>query len=52
MRPGGSVLTDNATTHRAELAEFVAYVRGLPGAASTEIPVGNGVEWTIKLPSA
>jgi predicted O-methyltransferase YrrM len=52
VRPGGSVLTDNATTHRAELADFVAYVRALPGAASAEVPVGNGVEWTIKLPRA
>lgn len=51
LRPGGCVLTDNIKTHRAELAQFVAHVRGLPGASSTEIPVGNGVEWTIRLPS-
>jgi predicted O-methyltransferase YrrM len=51
LRPGGSVLTDNATTHRAELAEFVAHVRGLADAASVEIAVGNGIEWTVKLPS-
>ena len=49
VRPGGSVITDNATTHKAELADFVGYVRGLAGAASTEIPVGNGIEWTVKL---
>lgn len=49
IRPGGSVLTDNATTHKEELADFVAYVRGLGGATSTEIPVGNGIEWTVKL---
>lgn len=49
VRPGGSVLTDNATTHKEELADFVAYVRSLNGAASTEIPVGNGIEWTVKV---
>ena len=49
IRAGGSVFTDNVATHRAELAGYVGYVRGLDGASSTEIPVGNGVEWTIKL---
>jgi predicted O-methyltransferase YrrM len=51
LRPGGAVLTDNATTHRAELAEFVSHVRGMPDAASVEVAVGNGLEWTVKLPS-
>jgi predicted O-methyltransferase YrrM len=48
LRVGGSVITDNATTHRAELAEFVRYVRARPDASSTEVAVGNGIEWTIK----
>lgn len=48
VRPGGSVLTDNATTHRQELASFVEHVRGRPDAHSVEIAVGNGLEWTIK----
>jgi hypothetical protein len=48
-RPGGSVLTDNAVTHRAELAEFVRHVRSLPDATSTEIAVGNGLEWTTRV---
>jgi len=51
VRPGGSVLTDNATTHREELADFVGHVRSLPGASSIEVAVGNGVEWTLKLPT-
>ncbi len=46
---GGSVITDNATTHRDELSEFVAYVRGREDASSIEVAVGNGIEWTIKL---
>jgi predicted O-methyltransferase YrrM len=47
-RVGGSVIVDNATTHRAELADFVRYVRSRPDATSAEVPVGNGIEWTIK----
>lgn len=48
LRPGGAVLTDNATTHRADLADFVEHLRGLPDASSVEVAVGNGIEWTIK----
>lgn len=50
VRPGGSVLTDNVTTHRQELAEFVSFVRGRGDASSVETPIGNGLEWTVKLP--
>jgi predicted O-methyltransferase YrrM len=50
IRPGGSILTDNATTHRTELADFIHHLRSLPNATSVEIPVGNGIEWTIKRP--
>jgi len=49
LRVGGSIFTDNVTTHREELAGYVAYVRSRGDASSTEIPVGNGVEWTVKL---
>lgn len=48
LRAGGAVLTDNATTHRAELADYIKYLRGLEGASSVEVAVGNGIEWTIK----
>jgi caffeoyl-CoA O-methyltransferase len=48
IRVGGSVLTDNATTHRSELSEYVNFVRSLPDASSVEVAVGNGLEWTIK----
>lgn len=51
LRVGGSILTDNATTHKKELADYIAYLRGRAGASSTEVAVGNGVEWTIKLAS-
>lgn len=49
LRVGGSILTDNATTHWEELSEFTAYVRSLSDAVSTTVAVGNGVEWTIRL---
>jgi predicted O-methyltransferase YrrM len=49
LRGGGSILTDNATTHREELSEYTAYLRSRPDTRSTEVAVGNGIEWTIKL---
>ena len=49
LRPGGAILTDNATTHRTELADYISYLRTLPNATSTEVAIGNGLEWTIKL---
>lgn len=48
LRVGGSVLTDNVTSHRQQLAGYVQYVRSRPDATSAEITVGNGVEWTVK----
>ena len=48
LRVGGSVLTDNAITHRDELGEFVRYARSKDDATSIEVAVGNGIEWTIK----
>lgn len=50
LRAGGSILVDNATTHRSELSHYVQFVRSLKGASSVEVAVGNGVEWTVKLP--
>jgi predicted O-methyltransferase YrrM len=48
IRSGGCVITDNATTHKKELAEFVKYVRERSDASSIEVAIGNGIEWTIK----
>ncbi len=48
IRGGGSVLTDNTRTHADELADYVAYVRGRGDAISVDLPVGNGLEWTLK----
>ena len=49
VRSGGSVLTDNTKTHPQELSDYIQYVRSRPDAASAELPVGNGVEWTVKV---
>ena len=49
LRTGASVITDNAVTHRVELAEFIAYARACKDASSVEIAIGNGIEWTVKL---
>jgi len=49
VRLGGMIITDNATTHRAELADFVRHVRARPDAHSIEISIGNGIEWTVKV---
>jgi predicted O-methyltransferase YrrM len=48
LSAGGCVITDNATTHRTELAEYIKYLRSRPDASSVEVAVGNGIEWTIK----
>ena len=49
IKVGGCVIVDNATTHRKELWEFVHGVRNRPDARSTEVAVGNGIEWIIKI---
>ncbi|MEA2735932.1 MAG: hypothetical protein QOE14_2383 [Humisphaera sp.] len=49
IRAGGAIIVDNATTHRKDLADFVYGVRNRPDARSTEVAVGNGIEWIIKL---
>jgi predicted O-methyltransferase YrrM len=49
IRPGGAVITDNASTHRKELAGYIVAIRSRADARSTEVAVGNGIEWTIKI---
>ena len=43
------VLTDNVVSHAAQLAEFVEWIRGHPCFASARVPVGNGMEMSVKL---
>ncbi|MBV9999257.1 MAG: DUF1442 domain-containing protein [Verrucomicrobia bacterium] len=49
VRVGGGVLTDNVITHPSELAAFVDTVRARADAHSVQLPVGGGLEWTLKL---
>jgi predicted O-methyltransferase YrrM len=42
LRPGGLLVVDNATSHAAELAPFVALVSADPRFATCTAPVGNG----------
>lgn len=49
VRVGGGVLTDNVLTHQNELAAFVGHVRARADAHSVQLPVGGGLEWTVKV---
>ncbi len=42
------VVTDNITTHETQLAEFMAWIRRHGDFCSTSVPVGNGMELSIK----
>jgi predicted O-methyltransferase YrrM len=42
LRPGGLLVVDNATSHVAEMAPFVALVKADRRFASCLVPVGNG----------
>lgn len=48
LRVGGSLIIDNATTHRDELAPIIEQLRGREDVQSAEVAVGNGIEWAIK----
>jgi predicted O-methyltransferase YrrM len=47
LAPRAALLTDNTITHADELAAFRQHLRGLPGAVSCGVPVGNGFELTL-----
>ncbi len=42
LRPGGLLVVDNATSHPAEVASFVAVVKADPEFVTSLMPVGNG----------
>jgi len=49
LAPRASIITDNATTHAAELSEFIAHLREHEEIiASTTIPIGNGIEFSVR----
>ena len=43
------VLTDNTLTHPEQLADFLAWMRGRTDFYSAHVPVGNGMELSVKL---
>lgn len=48
LRPGGLLVVDNATSHAAELAPFVALVGADARYTSCLVPVGNGEYLAVK----
>jgi predicted O-methyltransferase YrrM len=48
LRPGGLLIVDNATSHREQLAPFVALVKADPAFAACLIPVGKGEFLAVK----
>ena len=48
LRPGGLLVVDNATSHRTELAPFVALVSADASFATSLVPVGNGELLAVK----
>lgn len=49
LSPRAVVLTDNTLTHPEQLAGFLAWIRGRPDFCSAHVPIGNGMELSIKL---
>lgn len=50
LRPGGLLVADNATSHAAEMAPFVALVGADSRYTSCLVPVGNGEYLAVKAP--
>jgi predicted O-methyltransferase YrrM len=47
--PGGLLVADNVVSHRSELEDFLARVKGHPELLSVTVPVGKGEEIAFKL---
>jgi len=48
LRPGGLLVADNATSHREQMAPFVAIVEADPDFSTALVPVGNGEFLAVK----
>ena len=51
IRPGGLLIADNATSHAAEMAPFMALVYGDATFTTSLVPVGNGEFLAVKQPA-
>lgn len=49
MAPRGVILTDNTISHAEQLAEFSAWARSHEWLRSVEIPIGNGMEMSVRI---
>jgi caffeoyl-CoA O-methyltransferase len=48
LAPRAVVLTDNTISHAAQLADFVCWMRQHPAFAGAHVPVGNGMEMSVR----
>jgi len=46
---GGLVVADNTLSHEDELADYIAYVENHPNLESVRVPIGRGLEISVKL---
>jgi caffeoyl-CoA O-methyltransferase len=46
---GGIVLADNVISHRDELEDYILYVENHPNLESVMVPIGRGLEISVKL---
>ena len=52
LAPNGLMVVDNAVSHEAEMAPFVAQVKATAGYLTSLVPVGKGELLILKLPDA
>ena len=45
---GAVVLTDNTHSHPDQLADFLAWIRHHDGFHSVDVPIGNGMELSVR----
>ena len=49
MGVGATIVADNVVSHADELADYVTYVQNHPNLESVTMPVGRGLEITVKI---
>jgi predicted O-methyltransferase YrrM len=49
LRPGGMLITDNATSHAQELQDYLRRVKSHRELFAVTVPIGNGEELALKL---
>jgi predicted O-methyltransferase YrrM len=49
LTKGGVVVADNALSHRDELEDYISYVENHPNLESVLVPIGRGLEISVKL---